>query len=263
MTLSAKEFSALGLMRQDGKAGIFNQLSEASLQTLLQHSTIQDVTEGRLIVQQGDMVSCIYMILKGALRTFRTDADGKEATIRMLRPGDTCMEAVMFMGGPSPINVQALNASHLLVLPEKIIKAHVMNDAQFATNLLRIVARHYKNAVHQIDAMNIKSPLQRVGFYFLLKHLEAGLDRLDIVLPFRKQLIANYLGITPETFSRTLKQLREIGVDAEGEKITLRDAFVLCHFCDSDTAAMCPAHGCAECKNCIRTNAEKKLAHAG
>jgi hypothetical protein len=101
--------------------------------------------------------------------------------------------------------------------------------------------------------MNIKSPLQRVGFYFLVKHLEAGHDRMEFALPFRKQLIANYLGITPETFSRTLKQLRDFGIDVEGEKIRLRDAFALCHFCDSDTAALCPNHGMTECKSCAKT----------
>lgn len=237
--LSVKEFNALGILRQDGKASIFHQLSEDSLQNLLQHSVLRDVDEGRLIVQQGDAVGCIYMILKGSLRTFRTDAEGKEATIRMLKVGDTCMEAVMFMGGPSPINVQALSHSRLLTLPEKIVKAHVLNDAQFATNLLRIVAKHYKNAMHQIDAMNIKSPVQRVGYYLLLKHLEAGFDKQQFALPFRKQLIANYLGITPETFSRTLKHLQTVGVEVDGEKVILHDQLALHHFCDSDTAAIC------------------------
>jgi CRP-like cAMP-binding protein len=81
----------------------------------------------------------------------------------------------------------------------------------FAVNLLRIVSRHYKNAMHQIEAMNIKSPLQRVGYYFLLKHIEQGHENLDFKLPFKKQVVANYLGMTPETFSRTLKQMKDIG----------------------------------------------------
>jgi CRP-like cAMP-binding protein len=43
----------------------------------------------------------------------RLNEDGGEATIRMLEPGDTCMEAVLFMGGPSPISVQTMTKCKL------------------------------------------------------------------------------------------------------------------------------------------------------
>ncbi|MBE2191269.1 MAG: Crp/Fnr family transcriptional regulator [Alphaproteobacteria bacterium] len=230
---------------------LFEKLKESSLEKLLQHSVIQDYESGRLLVQQGDKPEYIYLVISGVLKTFRIDAEeGREATIRMLQSGDTCMEAVLFMGGPSPINVQTVNQSKVLQLPERIVKQHALDDAQFAMNLLRIVTRHYKNAMHQIEAMNIKSPLQRVGYYFLLKHLDAGHDNLEFELPFQKQMIANYLGMTPETFSRTLKQMKGLGIEIEGEKIKMRDAFSLCHFCDSDTASICDNHDKGSCKAC-------------
>ncbi len=234
------------------KPQLFEKLSESSLEKLLQNSVMQDYESGRLLVQQGDTPEYVYLVIEGALKTFRIESEeGHEATIRMLESGDTCMEAVLFMGCPSPINVQTVNPSKILQIPERVIKKHVIEDSQFAVNLLRIVTRHYKNAMHQIDAINIKSPLQRVGYYFLVKHLDAGHKNLDFDLPFQKQLIANYLGMTPETFSRTLKQMKSFGIEIEGEKIKMRDAFSLCHFCDSDTAAICPLHNKEHCRNCL------------
>lgn len=229
---------------------IFENLSEQSLEKIVGHSTLHNVNAGCILVQQGDEPSCIYLIVDGALRTYRSDDDGNEATIRMLKPGDSCMEAVMFMGGPSPINVQAVENSVVMMIPQRIVKTQVLEDAQFATNLLRIVARHYKNTMHQVDGINMKTPMQRVGYYFLLRHLEAGHDQLDFDLPFQKQMIANYLGMTPETFSRTLKQMRENGIDVENDRIMLRDSFALCHFCDTDTAALCPLRDDAACDKC-------------
>jgi len=234
------------------KPQLFEKLSEPSLEKLLQHSVMQDYESGRILVQQGDSPECIFLVIEGSLRTFRNEAEnGHEATIRMLQPGDTCMEAVLFMGGPSPITVQTIQPSKVLQLPERIVKKHVAEDSQFAVNLLRIVTRHYKNAMIQIDAMNIKSPVQRVGYYFLLKHLEAGHESMEFELPFQKQMIANYLGMTPETFSRTLKQMKSLGIEIDGEKIKMRDAFSLCHFCDSDTASICPLHNKEHCKDCL------------
>ena len=234
------------------KPQIFENLGESSLEKILSHSVLQRYETGRLLIQQGDTPSHVYLVIEGSLRTFRIDEEGKEATIRMLHPGDTCMDAVVFMNSPSPINVQMSSDSQLLMIPERVIRAHVLEDAQFATNILRIVSRHYKNAMHQIEAMNIKSPLQRVGYYFLMRSLEEGKDNLTFKIPFQKQTIANYLGMTPETFSRTLKQLRELGVNVEDETITLADAFRLCHFCDTDTVHLCPLNTHEKCRKCVR-----------
>lgn len=231
---------------------LFEKLSEESQQRILECSVLKNFEKNRILVQQGDTPKFVYLVLNGSIRTFRINEEGEEATIRMLEPGDTCMEAVIFMGGPSPINVQSVKKTKALMIPERIIKTLVLEDTQFAYNLLKIVTRHYKNAMQQIDAMNIKTPLQRVGYYFLLKHLEHGNDRLDFKLPFEKQMVANYLGMTPETFSRSLKQMRSMGITVEDDSIKMIDAYCLCHFCDTDTAALCPEHDSENCHLCTR-----------
>lgn len=233
------------------KPQLFDGLGADSLGKLLAHSVMQEHEAARLVVQQGDSPEGVYLIIEGTAKTLRLNEDGGEATIRMLEPGDTCMEAVLFMGAPSPIAFQTLTKCQLLMIPERIVKEHVLADSQFAVNILRIVTRHYRNAMHQIDAVNIKSPMQRVGYYFLMRHLEAGHDNLEFALPFKKQTIANYLGMTPETFSRVLRQMKAIGIEVDDDVIRMKDAFSLCHFCDLDTAASCDKYTSENCDNCL------------
>jgi CRP-like cAMP-binding protein len=244
MTVSSREFP------ETRKAQLFDGLSETNLQKILSFSVIREYKPMKLLVQQGDMPEAMYLLLEGNIKTLRFNENGEEATIRMLGAGDTCMEAVLFMGGPSPISAQTLTNCRILMIPAGIVRLHVLEDAQFALNIIRIVTRHYKNAMHQIDAMSIKSSLQRVGYYFLTKHLESGHDNLEFTLPFKKQTIASYLGMTPETFSRTLKQMKSMGIDVGDDFIRMKDAFSLCHFCDSDTAALCSRHDQVDCKSC-------------
>lgn len=230
---------------------LFSGLAETSLQKLLDYSTTQEHGPNHILVQQGDIPDGMYLVLEGEMRTLRSNENGEEASIRLLEAGDTCMEAVLFMGGPSPISVQSLTQSKVMLIPARIIKQHVLDDSHFALNIISIVAHHYKNAIHQIDAMNIKTPLQRVGYYFLEKHMEVGHDSLEFTLPFRKQTVANYLGITAETFSRVLKQMRDMGISVENDTIRMKDAFSLCHFCDSDTEALCKHKDNDSCGHCI------------
>ncbi|MEZ5903397.1 MAG: Crp/Fnr family transcriptional regulator [Alphaproteobacteria bacterium] len=232
------------------KPQLFQGLSEDSLQHILENSTLQNFPKDQILIQQGDIPEYAYFIVSGQMRSFRSNSDGNEATIRMLEAGDVCMEAVIFMGGTSPITVQTLSDTRIILIPNKFMKSFAVQDTQFANNLLRIVTHHYKNAMHQIDAMATKTPVQRVGYYFLQKHIEQGSDHMDFELPFKKSTIANHLGMTPETFSRALQQIKKIGVEIDGEIIRLKDAYALCHFCDTDTVHDCTLSNKEACPVC-------------
>lgn len=232
---------------------LFRRLSQESLDFLMESATAQNFPAGKILVQQGDQPQNVYVVLEGAVRTLRTDDKGGEATLRMLQPGETCMEAVAYMEVPSPISVQTAVASRLMVIPCERVLALSSKDTVFANNLLHILSYHYRNALYQIDGINIKNPLQRVGFYFLVRFLEKANGQTRFSLPFKKSIIANYLGMTAETFSRTLGKLKELGVDIKDDRVELKDQHSLCIFCDSDTESLCK--GTKNCKStCPKNN---------
>lgn len=240
----------------DEHAPLFHGLSDTNLQTLLSNSRMSDFHSGQEIIQQGDNPTYLYYIIRGRIKTLRYSAEGEEATIRMLKAGETFMDAVIFMGGKSPVSVKTLDDSKLLMIPAEAVRRHALHDSQFAYNLLKIVTKHYKNALQQIDSIVIKNPVERLGYYFLKQHLEQGSESLEVVLTFQKSIIANHLGMKPETFSRALSQIKKMGINVDQERLTLHDAYVLCHFCDLDTAHDCPQFNTEKCpltaKDCGR-----------
>jgi CRP-like cAMP-binding protein len=221
-------------------ARLFHGLADDSLEVLLSSSHIADFPEGQEIVQQGDTPAYMYYINQGRVKTLRYSAEGKEATFRLLSAGETFMEAVIFMGGQSPVNAKAIESSKLLLIPAETVRRHARQDSQFACNLLKIVTRHYKEAMQQIDSIVTKNPVNRLGYYFLKQHLAQDSASMDVAIPFQKSVIANHLGMTPETFSRALHQMKGMGIDVDQDNMTLKNAYALCHFCDSDTAHDCP-----------------------
>lgn len=234
--------------QKDDKTNVlFRDLSEDSLQALLSRSYIKDIPAGQQILQQGDEAEALYYIMSGKVKTQRFSPDGAEAIIRMLGAGETFMDAVIFMGGTSPIAAQTVEDSRFLLIPAETVRKQAINDSRFACNLLQIITRHYKTAMQQIDSITMKNPIERLGYYFLQLHLENGSDNMDIALPFKKSMIANHLGMTPETFSRALGHIKKLGIDVDQEKLTLRDSYALCHFCDPDTASSCPQFGSNVC----------------
>lgn len=241
----------------EGAPSLFDGLSESNLQTLLSSSHIVETESGQEIIAQGDPAAYLFHILSGSVKTQRFSSDGKESTIRMMGAGGTFMEDAVFVGSASPVHAITVENSRLLMIPAETVRRRALADPQFACNLLKILGHHYKEAVRQIDNIVAKSPVERLGYYFLKLHMEQGSDSMEIALPFPKSTIANHLGITPETFSRALAQVKKMGIDVEQDKLTLRDTYALCHFCDLDIGHSCPRFNTDECHLCT----EKKRNH--
>ncbi len=241
---------------------LFKGLSSIHLETLLHHAVPHHYKASQHIFAQGDTPTHIYLIAEGALRTFRTNEDGDEATTGLLTTFESCMETTLFMDMPSPISVQAINQTKLILIPKEIIQALILKDGGiFAKNFLKAISLRHKEALHQIDAMAIKSPVQRIAYYFLELRLRTEEQGTQFTLPFKKSLIANYLGITPETFSRSLTKIKkEINLDIERENITLHHLHALCRFCDLESAASCTNDKKSECRECPLRDHDRLLS---
>ncbi len=233
---------------QNGVCSLFKGMDEEALSSILSHAVIKNEPEGVTIVHQGDTPQHLYLILSGAVQTMRTTTEGKDAPVRLMGANETFMDAVIFMNAPSPISARTTESSTILMIPAAIIRKMVTMNGYFALNMLKITAGFYKKAIHQIESVTAKAPMQRVGYYLLNTYLEQG-DPLATTfrLPHQKSVIASHLGMQPETFSRALSQIKKRGVDIDRETITLTDAYSLCIFCDSDMAVQCPQFGTPEC----------------
>lgn len=229
------------------KTYIFQDIDENTLQIILNNSTLEKRESGTMIVQQGDNPSHLYFIVSGSVRTTRLTPGGDEATMRLLKAGDTFMDAVIFMGIPSPINAEILEDAELLKIPREVVFERLQHDSIFARNLLRIVTYHYKNSMKQIDSMLLRSPVQRLGMYLLDLHLEQDPASTQVKLPFKKATLANYLGMKPETLSRALQQIKKLGIEVDADTLHLKDVMALCRFCDEETVGKCPRFKTDEC----------------
>lgn len=205
---------------------------------------------GDILLHQGEPCHYLALILSGHLLTLRQNPNGEETIFRLLNPGQTCMEAIMFIEGTSPISVRANSDTTILAIPRHLVESLSQNHPAFSYNLLKIVSNFYRVAMLQIDAITIKTAKDRVGYYLLNRYIDEH-NAKSFELSFKKSDIARHLGITPETLSRSLSMLKDDNLRIQGEQVHLRNPFALCGFCDSDAHALCEKRrdpNCAQLK---------------
>ena len=112
---------------------------------------------------------------------------------------------------------------------------HLAENKDLAFRMLAVMARRHRQFQKDITDIKSKTPGQRLGGFILAQTL-AQTDVLSgsvsTSLPFDKALIAARIGIKPESLSRALARLRDIGVDCQGRDVHIEDIQRLREFCE-------------------------------
>ncbi|MCF6321471.1 MAG: nitrate- and nitrite sensing domain-containing protein [Rhizobiaceae bacterium] len=218
----------------------FSQLDADELSNLLKHADIRKYEKGKLLFMQGEILSRYYLILGGWVKLYKGTNSGEEAILQMLSSGDSLMEAAVFLNIPSLVSAQVVQNSEILSLPAPIIRESLLNNKKLALNIIGGLSMRSQGLIRQIEHSRLKTATERVGWFLLKLGMEqnSGQSRA-ITLPYDKSIIASYLDMTPETFSRTLKRFRNKGFSIQNDKISMPDPKALCRFCDETLAQAC------------------------
>jgi len=95
------------------------------------------------------------------------------------------------------------------------------------------LAGQFRRLVRQIKNLKLRTASERVGCYLLALSRRQGTPH-RAVLPYEKSLIASELGMTRESFSRSLSALQAEGIAVQGETIAISDATRLAAACGLD-----------------------------
>jgi CRP-like cAMP-binding protein len=205
MTLSVTDIQALR------RAYLFSGLDEAEFKAVAARATSVGLEAGQNLFFQDQPVTAFYWVAEGLIRLYRTSPQGDEKVIDLVGPGRFFAEAVLFMGGRYPVNALAQTPSRLIALDGPSFKAWLAEDANRCFRLLAGMSARMHKLVNEIDSLTLMKGTDRL-LQYLLDHSdpdEQGRMVVDLEAP--KQVIASRIGVKPETFSRLLHKLRDMG----------------------------------------------------
>lgn len=228
---------------------LFNGMRDEQLTAFLAEGRLTHMKRGQMLFLQGEPANRFFIILDGWVKVLKHNADGEEAVMEVLTSGDLLSETVVMKDAPYPFTAQAAEHAELYSFPAEFIQRQVRENSLFAINMLNVAAGRSQSLINQFEQLTLKNVTQRVGRFLLKQFIEKGENRTEMKLPFEKSVIASYLGMKPETFSRTLASLRSQGIQIDRDKVTLPDAIALCTYCDMEIAGKCPRHGTEACPN--------------
>jgi CRP-like cAMP-binding protein len=154
------------------------------------------------IYGENEPADYLYKVIKGSVRTYKILNDGRRQIGAFYLPGDLFgLEA----GETHQFSAEAISNATVLVIKRSALVALAKRDGDVARELWTFTA-HELRAVQQHMLLLIKSARERVASFLIeMASRLAVTDHFE--LPMSRQDIADYLGLTIETVSRTFSQL--------------------------------------------------------
>jgi CRP-like cAMP-binding protein len=186
------------LLRQHIIDRIGNDIDQ--LDDVLAHFNYIKTKRNEQILRQGDPCNYVYFVAVGCLQVYVYDNEANETTRDIVTENNWCSELISFGSGkPATENIRTVEPSHLFAINRASFQKLVETVPPFDKVYKQILEASYANSVYRINTFVALSALDRIKW--LADYRPKLLTRLS------SKLIASYLGISQETYSRLKAKL--------------------------------------------------------
>ena len=182
------------------------------LRLLATRGIVRSYPKKAVLINEGEKGDSLFVLVKGCVKAFSMDEDGREITYSIIQAGDYFGE-MSLDGGPRSASVITVVASTCFVVSRAEVEEHLVAYPEFAMNILAQVIRRARIATEAARNMALLDVYGRL--VAILEKYDGPSTRnpddsvtLDAIT---HQEIASRVGASREMVSRLLKDLQRGG----------------------------------------------------
>jgi len=189
--------------------------------------TLVSFSGGSQLYGENEPANYLYSLVAGVARGYRMTPDGRRQVVAFYVPGD------LFgfeLGGEHSFSVEAVSNSKARMIKRTLISLAAARDHDIAADLVSGIARELRRNQQHVRRLGKTAPERVASFVLELAERLSKDGMVDV--PMSRRDIADYLGVTIETVSRTLTQLTNLAaISMYGpRKIAIRNSGLLQRF---------------------------------
>jgi len=186
----------------------FSGLSDAEIDSVRKYIFEKKAERGEILSFEGEPANVLYFVVAGAVKVFKTSADGKEQIFSIIRPGESFNDVPILSSGVNLVSAAAMGAVVLNAIKKNDLEVVLREYPRVALNVIQVLSRRVQELVSLVEDFSFRHVTGRVA-KMLLEYAGNGVgDRPRLT----QQEMASMIGTAREMVGRSLKNLEAEGV---------------------------------------------------
>lgn len=185
------------------KISLFSELDIKDLEKLQKISKIKYLNKKDAVFYQGDESNNLYILIQGEAKIYRLDNKGNELILHSFTAPNLLAERANLTNIPYPANCRMITDGVVLEIEFEAFK-EMMKKENICFNIMQSLLKKMASLENIIDNQILLDVETRVAKFIY--------ENPDAFETLKQHSIANILNIKPETLSRKIKKLKNLGI---------------------------------------------------
>jgi CRP-like cAMP-binding protein len=220
------------LVRMEIKPGMagFDELmnnvsSKDALADLSANRTINKFKKKQVIYAEGNHPLRLFYLVKGKVKTYKTNDDGKELVVNLYKEGDFFGFISLLEGSVYKESAEAMEESEIALIPKEDFEQLVNNNRQIMQKFIKLLANNVTEREQQLLNIAYNSLRKKVADALLMLNRKYQNNSEPFTIDLSRENLANIAGTAKESLIRTLSDFKdEKLITIDGGNIVLLDA---------------------------------------
>jgi CRP/FNR family nitrogen fixation transcriptional regulator len=172
--------------------------------------TIVSYVPGQEVVGEGDPTDNFFLVMDGLFRAEKVTADGRRQVFAFHMAGELCG---LEPDGAHKLTIEAQDQASMAILPRSLCRLQMNDHPEISAALFDGATRAWTLAIDHTMMIGCGSAEERLAWFLTtLSARSAGGAARFVNLAMQRRDIADYLGLTIETVSRTFTRFKCLGL---------------------------------------------------
>ena len=207
-------------------SNLFQGLSPSLLDKILTLRVRRHLASGEVLFRKGDPGDALYGVVNGRLRIHALGADGHDALLNIMRPGDVFGEIALIDGLPRTADATAIDAVDLMMLRRSEFMDLLRRENELTLHLLQLTCRRLRWLSDMVeDATFLTAParLAKRLLHLAKQHGQPHPEGVLINLRLPQRAIGELAALSRESTNKHLRNWVRLGwISLRRERVILR-----------------------------------------
>lgn len=205
---------------------LFRDLNDEELIKIVNISISREWKKGSHVFMQDEPLENVYFIYDGKLKIYKSDLTGKEQIVAFLKKGEMFPHVGFFRKGGYPAFSEVLEDSTLVVVPISKFENVLIENPELCIKVFKVLGEKIVDLQDRLESQILNNTYEQIIKLLVRLGRNHGKEMEDgkylLKGEFTNRDLANMIGTTRETVSRTLTKMKKEGkieVDSKGNMI--------------------------------------------